>query len=185
MIFYIKQISLILLFLIISFVSISAQVEGKEIINRDIEWADFIGDIDKSSKFYAVTNWAITYNFSRPTFEGNKARVKVSTYLFLLSNSWVKPNKQTPRLLNHERGHFKIGKICAGEIEKTINSKFFDRNNYAEEIAAVYWEIIKKYQEFEKQYDEETDHFNNQEQQLLWDKKLNNLLNEFEQNNLN
>jgi hypothetical protein len=69
-----------------------------------------------------------------------------------------------------------IGKICAKEIEDTINSREFDRDDYAKRISAVYWEIINKYKEIEKQYDRETDHYKNQEQQALWDKKLNDAL---------
>lgn len=174
-----KKIPLIIAFILISFVSISAQkIDGKEIKNRDIEWSDFSGDAVESSKFDAFTYWVITYTFSRPTFEDGKARVKATTRLFLRSDSWVKPDKKTAILLNHERGHFKIGKICAKEIEETINSMTFDRNDYAKQIDAVYWEIIRKYVEFEKQYDRDTDHYKNQAQQALWDKKLNDLLNQ-------
>src|SRR5689334_8291365 len=118
-----KKISLIIAFVLVSAVSISAQnVNGKEIKDRDIEWSDFVGDVVQTSQFDAVTNWVTTYSFPRPTFEGDKARIKLTVHLFLRADSWVKPDKKTPRLLNHERGHFKIGKICAKEIEETVNS---------------------------------------------------------------
>lgn len=172
-----KKLSLIIAFVLLSFVSISAQnIDGKEIKNRDIEWSDFVGNVDESSKFDAVTNWVITYAYPQPTFKNETARVKVQVSLFLRSDSWVRANKQTQRLLNHERGHFKIGKICAKEIQETINSMTFDRYDYAKQINVVYWKIIEKYKEFEKQYDSETDHYKNQAQQELWDKKLNDLL---------
>ncbi len=172
-----KKILLVIAFVLVSFASISAQnIDRKEIKNRDIEWSDFIGDVDKSSEYDAVTNWVTTYAFSRPTFEDGKARVKITIRLFLRSDSWVKPDKQTPLLLNHERGHFKIGKICTKEIEETINSMTFDRSDYAKQIDVVYWEIVKKYIEIEKQYDRDTNHYKNQEQQALWDKKLNDFL---------
>lgn len=172
-----KKASLIIVFVLVSFISISAQkIDGKEIKNRDIEWSDFTGEADESSKFDAVTYWIITYSFPRPTFEGNKARVKATVRVFLRSDSWVKQDKKTSLLLNHERGHFKIGKICAKEIEETINAMAFDRNDYANQINAVYWEIIKKYVEIEKQYDIDTEHYKNQAQQAMWDKKLNDLL---------
>lgn len=172
-----KKITLIIAFILVSFISISAQkIDGKEIKNRDIEWSDFVGDADQSSKFDAFTYWVITYSFSRPAFEGDKARVKATVRLLLRSDSWVKPDKKTSLLLNHERGHFKIGRICAREIEETINSMTFDRDDYAKQIDAVYWEIIKKYVELEKQYDRETDHYKNRAQQEMWDKKLDDLL---------
>lgn len=174
-----KKISLIIIFVLFSFVSISAQkINGKEIKNRDIEWSDFAGEVDAASRFDALTNWIITYAFSSPSFKNGAAQVRLTTKVFLRSDSWVKPNKATARLLNHERGHFKIGKICAREIEQTVNSMSFDRNDYAKQIDAVYWKIINKYVEIEKQYDSDTEHYNNQAQQEAWDKKLNDALNQ-------
>lgn len=173
-----RKISLIIAFVLVSFVSISAQTfDGKE-INRDLEWSDFVGAVDKSSKFDAFTVWRISYNYPSPKFNGDKAQVTVTVRLFLHSSSWVRPNKKTDRLLNHERGHYRIGMICANEIEDTINSTDFDRDNYKTQIEELYREIIKEYADFEKQYDKETEHYNNQEQQDLWDEKLDELLNQ-------
>jgi hypothetical protein len=173
-----KYFSLIIAFTLLSMVSISAQnIEGKEIKNREIEWADFVGEIDQTSKWDAYTNWVTTYSFPRPTFEGDKAYVVLSVRLFLKNNSWVKPGKQNDRLLNHERGHFKIGQICAKQIEKTVNSTAFDRNDYAKQVSALYWQIIEQCKALDKQYDTETNHYQNREQQAAWDKKLKALLN--------
>jgi hypothetical protein len=172
-----KKITLIIAVVLISFVSVSAQnVKGKEIKDRDIEWSDFVGDVNESSPFDAFTNWVTTYTFARPEFKNNTARIKLTVHLFLRADSWVKPNKKAPRLLNHERGHYKIGQLCAKEIEETVNSMDFDRNDYARQINDVYWKVIEKYKEFERQYDRDTEHYRNQPQQESWDKKLNDLL---------
>ena len=173
-----KKISLIIAFILVSFVSISSQqgVAGKEIKNRDVEWSDFVGEIDESSNFDAYTTWKITYTYSKPTFKNDIAQVTATVRLFLGSDSWVRPDKRTPSLINHERGHYKIGRICAREIEETINSTDFDRNDYVQQINELFSEILEKYKEFEKDYDAETNHYNNQEQQTVWDKKLDDLL---------
>lgn len=172
-----KKILVIFAFLLFSIVSISAQnINGKEIRNRDVEWSDFTGEVDRASKFAAWTYWVTSYSFPAPKIYGNGVRVNISVRLFLRADSWVRPGKQTARLLNHERGHYRIGMICANEIEQTINSKEFSKNNYHKEIDAIYWQIIEKYKALGKQYDAETNHFNNQEQQKIWDKKIYDLL---------
>lgn len=173
-----KKILFAFAFLLFSIVSISAQnINGKEIRNRDVEWSDFTGEVDKASKFDAWTYWVTSYSFPAPQLYGNGVRVNISVRLFLRADSWVRSDKQTARLLNHERGHYRIGMICANEIEQTINSMKFSQDNYHNEINAIYWQIIEKYKALNKQYDAETDHFNNQEQQKIWDRKINNLLN--------
>jgi Bacterial protein of unknown function (DUF922) len=172
-----RKIFFLLVFVLVSVISVSFQaIDGKEIRNRDVEWSDFTGEIDESSKHDAWTYWVTKYSFPAPQFDGDIARVKVKVRLFLRSDSWVRPNKKTNRLLNHERGHYRIGRICANEIEKTINSMDFNRHNYRQEVDAIYWEIINKYREINKQYDLDTNHYNNQAQQAIWDKKLNDLL---------
>lgn len=174
-----KKILLIIIFSFISLISTSAQITtGKEINNRDIEWSDFSGKIDETSKWDASTYWVTTYSYSSPNFEGNSARVNLTVRLFLRADSWFKPNKKSDRLLEHERGHFKIGRICAKELVTIINSKSFDRNNYRQEIDAVYWKIIEKYKQINAQYEQDTDHYKNIKQQELWNKKLEDLLNQ-------
>lgn len=158
--------------------SLAQSLPGKEIRNREIEWSDFSGQIKQNSQWDAETYWTTLYSFPAPTFQGNSAYVNITVRLFLRADSWTKPNKQTARLLEHERGHFNIGRICANEIEETINSTPFDRNNYKQQVEAAYWQIIKKYQDLNAQYENETDHYRNVAQQKKWDKKLAELLDE-------
>lgn len=149
---------------------------GKEINDRDIEWADFTAPIDPSSRFDAWTDWRITYSYPAPVVRDGKVYVTVSTKLFLRYDSWVKPDKKSRRLLEHEQGHFRIGRLCAREIRRVINSTPFSLDNYPKEIDAIYWAVINKYVEINKQYDRETDHYNNVDGQARWNKKLSELL---------
>jgi hypothetical protein len=173
-----KKFLFILMFaLLAAFPVFTQAVDGKEINDRELEWSDFVGEVDKSSKWDAYTGWITTYSYPRPTFEGDKVRVQLSVRLFLKNSSWVKSGKETDRLLNHERGHYKIGQICVKQITETVNSTAFDRTNYRKEIDALYWQIIEQCKALEKQYDNETNHYLNQAQQKAWDKKLNDLSN--------
>ena len=172
-----KRIAFFILIVIVSTVSaLSQSVIGKEINDRDVEWADYNGEINHSSPFAAETYWAVTYKFPPPKVKDGKVYLKVETHLYLRSTSWVKPNRQTQRLLEHEQGHFRIGRICTEEFRKTADSTAFDLDNYAKEIDAIYWTTIKKYQNLTKQYDLETDHYRNIEEQARWNKKLDDLL---------
>jgi len=164
--------------LVLSFPISTQTAKGKEIRNRDVVWSDFTGPVDRTSERFAYTYWITTYSFSPPAFNGNKARVQVAVRLFLDPISWVKQDKRSARLLKHEQGHFRLGRICADEIEDTINSTDFSRNNYQKEIDALYWKIIDKYRALNKQYDLDTNHFRNLKQQAIWDKKLDDLLND-------
>ncbi|MFL6467027.1 MAG: DUF922 domain-containing protein [Pyrinomonadaceae bacterium] len=163
--------------LALSFEISSQAAKGKEIRDRDIEWSDFTGEADRSSPRYAYTYWMTTYSFPSPSFRGDKVRVKIAVRLFLDPTSWVRPDKRSVRLLNHERGHYRLGRICAKDIEETINSTDFSRDNYRKEIDALYWKIIEKYVVLNKQYDSDTDHYLNVEQQIFWDRRLEFLLN--------
>lgn len=174
-----KKMLLIIALVLTGGVSLFAQNgNGKEIGNGQIEWSDFTGEVDDASDFDAMTYWTITYKFSAPTFKNGRAQTTVTTRIFLRADSWVKPDKKSARLLEHERGHFKIGQLCAREIEETLSAESFDSADYAQEIDRRYWEIIEKYKQIEKQYDEETEHYRNREQQALWNKKLHELLNQ-------
>lgn len=174
-----KKILFGLVFLVISIALVSAQEIGKiEIGDRDVKWSDFIGTADESSKFDAYTYWVASYFFPSAKFENGSAFVTAKVSLFLRSDSWVKSNKKSVRLLKHEQGHFRIGRICAREIETTINTTAFSTDNYHREIDAIYWKIIRKYKEIDKLYDQETDHYKNQAEQSRWNKKLDDLLNQ-------
>lgn len=173
-----KKLLLVIVLVLALGVSISSQnVRGKEIRNRDIEWSDFSGDVDPSSKHDAYTYWMTTYSFTSPTVRGDKVRVRLTVQLFLDAISWVRPDRRSARLLNHERGHYRIGRICANELESVINSTDFSRGNYSKEIDTVYWKIIEKYRTINDQYDSDTAHYQNVEQQIFWDRKLDSLLN--------
>ena len=154
----------------------NAQQIGKEINDRDVEWSDFTGQVDPNSRFNAWTDWRISYSYAAPVFRDGKAYVTVSTKLFLRHDSWVKPESRSQRLLEHEQGHFRLGRICAREIVSTINSTPFDRDGYKKDINDLYWATINKYVEINKLYDRETNHHNDLEGQARWNRKLAELL---------
>jgi hypothetical protein len=152
------------------------EISGKEIRGRELEWSDFTGQVDANSRWNAYTDWVTSYRFSRPDFAGGRARVKLTVQLLLTRNSWAKPERKSQELLEHERGHFNIGRICSKQIEQAVNSSFFSASNYPKEIDDMYWNGMRKCKEFEERYDIETKHYNDREQQVLWNQKIADLL---------
>ena len=59
---------------------------------------------------------------------------------------------------------------------ETINASTLDPNNLREDVNKIYWAVIRKYQEIEKQYDKDTNHYRDTEQQARWNKRLEELL---------
>jgi hypothetical protein len=151
-------------------------ISGKEIRGRELEWTDFNGEVDPGSRWNAYTDWVTSYRFSRPDFAGGRARVKLTVQLLLTRNSWVKPEKKSDALLEHERGHFNIGRVCSEQVERKINSSSFSASNYPKEIDDMYWVEMGKCKELEQRYDMETKHYNDREQQALWNKNIADLL---------
>lgn len=161
-----------------SYAQVSPKKEslGKEINGRELEWADFTGEVDATSPWDAYTSWTTTYRYPAPIVYDGRVYIAVKVSLFLKPNSWVRPHKKSDILLEHERGHFNIARICAKQIEETINSATFSTSNYRKEIDDAYWMVIGRCKELEKRYDDETKHYNDRTQQALWNRMIHDLL---------
>ncbi len=149
---------------------------GKEIKSRELEWSDFVGAVDRDSPWNSYTDWTTMYRFSAPTNDGTGVRVRISVQLYLKPTSWVRADKKSDELLEHERGHFNIGRICSIQIEMAVDATPFSPVNYPKQIDDVYWQVSAKCKEFERQYDIDTKHYNDREQQALWNKKIADML---------
>ena len=149
---------------------------GKEIKGRELEWSDFAGEVDPSSQWFAYTDWVTFYRYSTPDVRGDRVYVKVTIQLYLRPNSWVRPDKKDDRLLEHERGHYNIGRLCAKQMERTMSSTAYSLSNYAKEIDQLYWQISAQCKQVNDQYDTDTRHFNDREQQALWNQKIAEML---------
>jgi hypothetical protein len=142
---------------------------GGEETSRLLTWDDFRGKPDKGSPFFAYTFWTIQTQYDAFRFKGDTVDWKVTVIYALGKDSWKKKDKTSDSLLRHEQDHFDIGRICAAELQSTINSTVFLRSNYQSKIFAMVNECITKCKKMNAQYDEETNHGGNRGQQLKWD----------------
>jgi len=163
--------NILLVVIICGSLSSSAQriiIDGKE-TSRLLTWDDFKGRPDNAIAYYAFTYWNTTYKYDAFQFKGDTVKWQVQIAVELGKNSWKKKDKITDTLLKHEQGHFDIGILCAMEMQETINTTIFLKNNYQSKLSTLIREIAEKYKKMDLQYDEETNHYANREQQWKWD----------------
>lgn len=175
-----KKYRLLILLLFISGISHAQDIfiNGKN-GNRLLSWNDFKGEPDNNSSHDALTYWNINYGFKNITLKGDT--VKIGSFSVTLSfdenKSWIKPLKQTDRLLKHEQGHFNLGLICQREIISALNNTVFFKTTFQEKIQTVFSAILDKYHSLGLQYDKETEHSRNQQSQDTWNIFFANELN--------
>lgn len=163
--------NILLAVIICGSLSSSAQhiiIDGKE-TSRLLTWDDFKGRPDNGVDYHAFTYWNTTYKYDAFQFKEDTVKWQVQITVELGRNSWKKKDKITDTLLKHEQGHFDIGILCAMEMQETINTTVFLKNNYQTKLSALIREIAEKYKKMDLQYDEETNHYANREQQWKWD----------------
>lgn len=158
-------------FLLLSCSALAAQtvlINGEK-TTRLLRWDDFTGPPDYTADLYAYTYWYVSYKWDAFQFRGDTAKWKVNVTLELGKDSWKKADKVTDILLEHEQGHFNIGWLFAIAFQKRVNATAFFRQNYESRIAEIFKEELEKYRKLELQYDKETKHFHDREQQKKWD----------------
>jgi len=138
--------------------------------NRKLEWADFTGKPDANSTFFAHTWYTLKYSYNNVVTNGDQATIDGFEAILELdpNKSWVRTDKTSDELLEHEQGHFNIGIMCMRELLTTVNGTSFSKSDYAEALRNIFREVMRKYNDMNVQYDNETEHFKNKEQQQKW-----------------
>jgi predicted secreted Zn-dependent protease len=88
--------------------------------------------------------------------------------------SWIdRARINTPELLaeilKHEQGHYTINYFEQQELQRELKVRRF-AENYKEEVTAIFDRIHAKYDQLNKDYDDDTDNSRNKTQQASWDK---------------
>jgi Bacterial protein of unknown function (DUF922) len=138
--------------------------------NRPLVWSDFIGKVDEGSSFAAMTYWNINYKMGNVQIKDDE--LIIGSFEVILSfnnaNSWVKKEKMTSSLLQHEQVHFDIGVLCMKSFLEKRKALVLTKKNYNEKLQLLFKDVSKKYQDMGVEYDKETDHSKNLPQQIKW-----------------
>lgn len=137
-----------------------------------INWDDFVGPIPQSY-WLAYTIWYVKYSYTISTYKGKNYINLTSQCVLNKDKSWVRWRNE--RLLEHERGHYLIGWICALEFKRRVlerNLSGLLKKTIDYEIKKIFKDTVNEYVKWERLYDEETEHFLDREKQLIWDMKI-------------
>ena len=166
------------IFLMLLASSAFAQRDNEELIRWDdakrLNWSDYKGKPDPSSDAAASTSTylVIDYNISQ-----NKMTYKIQS-MFSRTRSWGL--HKTDYILSHEQGHFDIAEVFARKLHKKMSEFKFDKRTYQKNLAKIYDEVVEEKTEMQNDYDRETRHSINKEKQAQWIKKIEKLLEEYE-----
>jgi hypothetical protein len=144
-------------------------INGKE-KHRQLTWQDFTGNPDNSSDLHAYTYYNLRYQYRNVSYSGESATLGDFEVTLELDpqKSWAKKDKLTDELLVHEQGHFNIGILCMRELLAIVKQTAFARGDYAARLQNIFNETMAKYNKLTIQYDQETNHFMDKEQQSKW-----------------
>ncbi len=159
--------------------------------DHPLTWDDFQGEPpvvpgEEGARIAVRFGFAFEY---LPSFDPLSGRWKAHltkvtvTNVMDRSKSWVLPVQKTPELLNHEQKHFDLNEVyrrlAEAELQKHVcrleavgATEKDAKENLGGMIGDVLDKFDKKCDEVEDQYDTETDHGRNAEQQAEWDKRI-------------
>lgn len=141
-----------------------------------LTWDDFKGQAPSNDRAAATTASGISYQFSTSgTRNEIKLDFKVSTF-FYPNKSWYQPSLCDSLILSHEQLHFDISELYARKMRKRLTAGSFTQNVKAE-VRIIYKEILEELEEFQDLYDDQTNFSRDIEQQLIWNKKIEESLN--------
>jgi hypothetical protein len=143
--------------------------------HRLLKESDFKGVVDLADfdalTFTRVSYFSITYPKGKYSFF-----VKAS---FFPNKSW-KRSQMSPMLLMHEQVHFNIAELVARRVRAHVRGAEIDNHNFDQYVLEID-EIIKERHMLGDKYDQETFHGQIENQQLEWQKNIDEQLAELKE----
>ena len=140
--------------------------------SRILTWKDFKGIPEKNNPGGAITSSGFAFSTDIKV-EYKVIYINVGVYTFFIkSESWKKPFIITDYHLLHEQRHFDITCLGAESFIKELVKAKFTKDNYNQVITKAFDKAFDDNTVLQQQYDRETRHSINREQQLLWNDKI-------------
>jgi len=121
----------------------------------------------------AYTNCTIDFKYQASRNNG-QYRIHANVQLFMNNyKSWIDRSRitsaeQLAEILKHEQGHYTIAYLEQQEVLRAIERTRFSAN-YQNEAMNIFNRIDAKYKQLNSDYDEDTQHMVNRQQQRSWD----------------
>lgn len=140
--------------------------------DRKLTWDDFHGNAHPgcSERVAAVTYCSIGLETS---FKPGDKRPLITVYnLFHTDHSWSRNHFETPEVLAHEQCHFDICELFTRKLRDRLAMADINTMNMDGEVNRIYDEVRTEYNNFQEQYESETNHGLISDKQSLWEKRI-------------
>jgi hypothetical protein len=154
--------------LVFGFTAFSGMAQPYRTLTAD----DFRGIPGNGGEVVAYTNCSIDFKYQARR-ERNYYLLNFDIELAMNSNkSWIDRRQITSsamlaEVLRHEQGHYIIAYMEQQELLRTVTKTVF-YGDYQAQAAAIFNRIDAKYKQLNHDYDEDTQHMVNRQQQQSW-----------------
>lgn len=151
-----------------------SKTETSEVIpwtnEQRLDWNDFLSEPVRGTDAVASTSTSlgISYQLS------DGQLVYHITCSFNKEKSWTL--LKTGYILSHEQGHFDITEIFARKLNEALQQYQFNRRTFKKDINRIYQSVVQQKENFQKKYDEATDHSRKRKEQYDWCDTIDHLL---------
>jgi len=161
--------------------------------NTPLSWADFQGTPPQNSPYSAATGYVLGYkDLSWRQYVVDDictyviTSVDVDAYVDK-NTSWVKNGSESFELLIHEQGHANILHVKALELGKALwslvgvihqcpdNDPSKVKQEVEDIVNGTYNPIFASHEQMQDQYDSDTDHGRNSDEQRNWNKRISDI----------
>jgi len=162
-----------IVFLILPFFAVGQEEQFIEwSASKRLTWDDYLAKPASPSDAAAITNTALGIEYH---IRNNVLSYKISCR-FSKTRSWGK--HKTEYILQHEQGHFDITEIYARKLAKEIKEYKFNPRKYQDDLSRIYKKLMEEKEEYQNEYDTQTDFSRNREKQAEWLKRIDEQLEE-------
>lgn len=141
-------------------------------VKRKLTWDDFRGKPDMNHPGAAVTASGFAYSWEGEN-DGQTLTLNISVYTYFTKHdSWKKSMVNNPYHLRHEQHHFDITRLGAEKFVQELKKAPLTAGNYKSMITNIFNKVYDENIAFQKQYDRETKHSLDRENQAEWNERI-------------
>lgn len=139
---------------------------------RPLTWNDFKGEPQLQGRSAAIT--VSGFGYTAGIYRSDEQNtIHIIVYCFFdKEKSWVKPDRKTPYVLNHEQLHFDISYLATMKFIKAVRETRFTDKNYKTLLPTLYDEGVKSMHQLQDEYDNETRNGLEPDIQEKWNARL-------------
>jgi Bacterial protein of unknown function (DUF922) len=141
---------------------------------RELTADDFEGAPQSHSEAIAYTHCNIDFRYRVHARNGHyqlffNIKLNVDHQRSWMDMDRITSDEMLEEVLKHEQGHYIIAYMEQQELLRTLSKTHFG-SDYQNRAQQIFDRIDAKYQQLNKDYDQDTQHMNNRRQQISWNK---------------